>query len=306
MASVRQWMRELEVIVGAGGNGLSIKDLRIQFEYSKSVESEPNNAKIKIYNLHPDNEARIKDEFDEVILNAGYRGSVGMAFRGNIKHVYRYREGPDLIIEIESGDGDKDFRKAVINQTFPAGSTNTDVVDAAVGSFEGVGNTLMGPVFIPEKEYLRGKVVSGSTRSTLDGISQEAGANWSIQDGELHIIGVDDYLPDEVIKINRNTGMLGSPEVNENGVTVRCLFNHLIKVNGQVELDLDSINEKPQGEGADKNGQAGKRRSLPPGTRRKDSKGIFKVLNIKAKGDNRSNDWFTELVCLFMEEVKDG
>lgn len=300
---VRQWKREVGVVVGAGGDGLSIKDLRIKFEVEKTVESSPNSAKIKIYNLHPDNENRIKDEFDEVLLNAGYKDNVGLIFRGNIKHVYRYREASDLIIEIEAADGDKDFRQATINQTFPAGSTNMDVIDASVDSFSGIGNTLKGPVVVAQKEYLRGKVVTGNSRSALDNVSKEAGANWSIQDGELHVIGVDDYLPGEVAVINPKTGMLGSPEVTEKGVKVKCLLNNLLKVNGQIELDMNTINEKSTGKGADKGGQGGRRDSQSPGVHRKDVNGVFKILNLKHKGDNRSSEWMSEMEAIFLEEA---
>lgn len=298
---VRQWIREVEVILGSGGVGLSIKDLRVQFEIEKTVESAPNEAKIKIFNLTPEHEAQIKEEFDDVILNAGYKDNVSMIFRGNIQHVYRYRDKNDTITEIVASDGDKDHRLATINATFAAGSTHLDIVDAAVDSFQGVGNTMKGPISVPAKVYLRGKVVSSNSRAALDNVSKECGVNWSIQDGELHMIGVDEYLPDNTIVINKNTGMLGSPTVTEKGVEVRLLLNPLLKVNCQVELDKSSINEKPQGAGADKNGEGGKRKSQPDGSKREDETGLYKVLNLKHKGDNRSNDWFSTIVCLFME-----
>ena len=88
----------------------------MQFEVAKTIEAAPNIAVIRIFNLHPDNEAKIKNEFDEVLLNAGYEGTMRLVFRGNIKHVYRYREKNDYITEIEAGDGDKDFRSAVMNE----------------------------------------------------------------------------------------------------------------------------------------------------------------------------------------------
>lgn len=298
---VRQWIREVEVILGSGGVGLSIKDLRVQFEVEKTVESAPNEAKIRIFNLTPEHEAQIKEEFDEVILNAGYKDNIGMIFRGNIQHVYRYREKTDTITEIVASDGDKDYRLATINATFAAGSTNLDIVDAAVDSFQGVGNTNKGTIAIPGKVYLRGKVVTSNSRAALDNVSKECGVNWSIQDGELHMIGVDEYLPDNTIVINKDTGMLGSPTVTDKGVEVRCLLNNLLKVNGQVELDKSSINEKPKGKGADKSGEGGKRQSQPEGSKREDATGLYKVMNLKHKGDNRASEWVSTSVCLFME-----
>lgn len=288
----RQWKRQAEVIVGAGGSGLSIKDLRVQFEVIKTADKEPNKANIKIYNLNPDNEARVKEEFDEVLVNAGYLDAVGLIFRGNIMHVYRYKEGPDMVIEIEASDGDKDFRKAIVNRSFAAGSTNTDVLEQCLASFEGVGNTIEGTILMPERSYLRGKVVAGATRKTLDFLAREAGANWSIQDGELTMVGVLETLPDEVQVINKDTGMIGSPEVNEKGVTVRCLLNNKLKVNGQIELDMASINERPTSPMAN---------DPQPGVERKPATGLFKILTIKHTGDNRGTDWISEVGCVLLD-----
>lgn len=297
---VRQWIREVEVILGSGGVGISIKDLRVQFEVEKTVESAPNEAKIRIFNLTPENEEKIKEEFDEVILNAGYKDNIGMIFRGNIQHVYRYREKTDTITEIVASDGDKDYRLATINTTFAAGSTNLDIIDAAIDSFQGVGDTNRGTIAVPAKVYLRGKVVTSNSRAALDNVSKECGINWSIQNGELDMISVDDFLPDVVV-INKNTGMLGSPTVTDKGIEVRCLLNNLLKVNARVELDKSSINEKPAGKGADKKGEGGKRRSQPDGSKREDATGLYKILNLKHKGDNRAPEWVSTSVCLFLE-----
>src|ERR1700740_436875 len=108
--STRQWKRIAQVVIGKGGKGISISDARIQFDVAKTVQPAPNTGIIRIFNLSPDNENKIKTEYDDVLLNAGYEGSVKLIFRGNIKHVYRYRDGNDFITEIEAADGDKDFR----------------------------------------------------------------------------------------------------------------------------------------------------------------------------------------------------
>ena len=298
---VRQWIREVEVIVGSGGLGIAIRDLRIQFVVEKTAESAPNTAKIKIFNLTPENEEKIKEEFDEVMLMAGYKGNRSLIFRGNFKHVSRYRDGVDTITEIEAGDGDKDFRHALLNHTFTAGSTHLDIIDAAIDSFQGVGNTQRGVIGVPAKVYLRGKVVTGNTRVALDNISRESGVNWSIQDAELHMVGVDDYLPNDVAVINKFTGMLGSPTVTEKGVEVRCLLNPLLIVNGRIQLDRSTINEKKSKPIFKKSKEGAEERTDHDGTKREDSTGIYKILKLKHEGDNRAKEWMSTMVCLFME-----
>lgn len=305
--SVRQWKRKVQLVIGKAGNGLLIENLRIQFEVAKTVESAPNVAVIKVYNLNPDNEARIKTEFDEVLLNAGYDGAMRLVFRGNIKHVYRYREKNDYITEIEAGDGDKDFRKAVMNETLAAGTTTAQLVDRAVGTFKGVGGTTKGAVQVTDKPRLRGKVISGNTRDVLHDVARESGANWSIQDGQLVIVSANGVLPGEAILIRADTGMLGAPEINDKGIAVKCLMNPELRVNGAIKLDNNGIKAKRQ-QAQSLATKREKQETNPPLGREKeqlarlDPDGIYKVLRLTHKGDNRGQDWVSEIECIGLDQ----
>lgn len=299
--SVRQWKRKVQVVVGKAGSGLLIENLRVVFEVTKTVESSPNVAVIKIYNLHPANEAKVKNEFDEVILNAGYEGAMQLLFRGNIKHVYRYRDKNDYVTEIEAGDGDKDYRKAVMNETLAAGTTTSQLVDRAVTTFKGTGGTTKGHVQVNERARIRGKVISGNTRDVLSDVAKESGANWSIQDGQLVIVSANAVLPGEAILIRADTGMLGAPEVNDKGVAVKCLLNPLLKVNGAVKLDNNSIKAK-RAKAQALASQREKEEARDKDPVRLDPDGIYKVLKLVHKGDTRGKDWLSELECIGLDQ----
>lgn len=305
--SVRQWKRKVQVVIGKKGTGLLVENLRVHFEVAKTVESAPNVAVIKIYNLHPDNEAKIKNEFDEVLLNAGYEGAMQLVFRGNIKHVYRYREGNDYITEIEAGDGDKDFRKAVMNETLAAGTTTSQLVDRAVGTFKNTGGTTKGTVQVTERARIRGKVISGNTRDVLHDVARETGANWSIQDGQLTIIGANSVLPGEAIVIRADTGMLGAPEINDKGIAVKCLMNPMLKVNGAIQLDNNGIKAKRVKAQALATKREKQETNAPLGREnaelvRLDPDGVYKILKLTHKGDNRGQDWVSEIECIGLDQ----
>lgn len=305
--SVRQWKRKVQVIIGKAGSGLLVENLRVQFEVAKTIESAPNIAIIRIFNLHPDNEAKIKNEFDEVLLNAGYEGAMRLVFRGNIKHVYRYREKNDYITEIEAGDGDKDFRKAVMNETLAAGTTTSQLVDRAVGTFKGVGGTSKGHVQVNDRARLRGKVISGNTRDVLHDVARESGANWSIQDGQLVIVSTNDVLPGEAIVLRADTGMLGAPEINDKGIAVKCLMNPALRVNGAIKLDNNGIKAKRVKAQALATKREKQETNAPLGREneplvRLDPDGIYKVLKLTHKGDNRGQDWVSEIECIGLDQ----
>lgn len=305
--SVRQWKRKVQVVIGKKGTGLLVENLRVHFEVAKTVESAPNVAIIKIYNLHPDNEAKIKNEFDEVLLNAGYEGAMQLVFRGNIKHVYRYREGNDYITEIEAGDGDKDFRKAVMNETLAAGTTTSQLVDRAVGTFKNTGGTTKGTVQVTERARIRGKVISGNTRDVLHDVARETGANWSIQDGQLTIVGANSVLPGEAIVIRADTGMLGAPEINDKGIAVKCLMNPMLKVNGAIQLDNNGIKAKRVKAQSLATKREKQETNAPLGREnaelvRLDPDGVYKILKLTHKGDNRGQDWVSEIECIGLDQ----
>ena len=305
--SVRQWKRKVQVVIGKAGTGLMVENLRIHFEVAKTIESAPNVAIIKIYNLHPDNEAKIKNEFDEVLLNCGYEGAMRLVFRGNIKHVYRYRDKTDYITEIEAGDGDKDFRSAVMNETLAAGTTNAQLVDRAVGSFKGAGGTTKGHVQVNERARIRGKVISGNTRDVINDVARESGANWSIQDGQLVIVNANDVLPGQAIVIRADTGMLGAPEINDKGIAVKCLINPQLRVNGAIQLDNNGIKAKRVKAQALATKREKQETNAPLGREnaqlvRLDPDGIYKVLKLTHKGDNRGQDWVSEIECIGLDQ----
>jgi len=293
--SVRQWKRRAQVIIGKGGSGLLVENLRVAFEVTKTAQSTPNAAVIKIFNLNTGNEERIKNEFDEVLLNAGYEGALRLVFRGNIKHVYRYRQRADIITEIEAGDGDRDFHQAVMNETLAAGTTNAQLADRAVGSFPG--GTIKGAVQLKDRPRLRGKVISRATRDVLHDLARESGANWSIQDGQLVIVKTNDVLPGEAIVINAETGMLGTPEVNDKGIAVKCLMNPQLRVNGAIQIDNNGIKAKRQRAKplGDKKPQQGEPVRLDPD-------GIYKILKLAHKGDTRGQDWVSEIECIGLDQ----
>ncbi len=292
--SIRQFKRQAQVIVGKAGQGISISDARIQFDISKTVLSAPNTAVIRIFNLNQNNEQRIKNEFDDVLVNAGYEGGTLLIFRGNIKHVYRYRDGNDFITEIEAADGDKDFRSSVMNMTLAAGTTTEHLIDAAVSSFT---ETTRGAIQTPSRSYLRGKVVSGNTRDILDDHAGQINANWSIQDGQLTLISSNAVAPGTAVLITSDTGMLSAPEINDKGIAFKCLLNPQLRPNGAAKLDNNSIKAKRIR--AQALGKAIEAEKAPV---RLDPDGIYKMIKVTHKGDTRGQDWISEVVCIGLDQ----
>lgn len=276
----RQYKRVAEVLVGAGGSGVLIRDLRVTFEVVKTSDATPNSANIKVYNLSPANQVKIKKEFTDVLLSVGYQDNVRLVFRGNIRHAYTYREGNDIITEIDAGDGDRDFREATMNETLAAGTTDKQLVERAAGSM--TAGTKLGYSDAEEKARTRGKVLTGNTRHILTKIAAGADASWSIQDGVLQMVRVGGVLPGEAIVLNNETGLLTAPKLTADGVETNSLLNPELKINGKLKISNRDVDQRLPGGSSDKD-------SKPPPTLAAD--GFYKIIKVQHTGDTHGKDW---------------
>lgn len=301
-SSVRQYKREVQIVVGKNGQGISItasgaSPRRVTFEIVKDHQANPNQATIKVYNLNDADQHKVRYEYDEIMVNAGYEGAAGMIFRGNIKHVYRYREGNDWIVQIDAGDGDFDFRNAVINESFAAGVSDATLIDRICGTFS---TTKKGAVQgVASSGRVRGKVVSGNSRTVLNDLALQNDCNWSIQDGQLQIIPAKGYLDSEVVVVNATTGMLGVPEQDDKGVKINILMNPLLRINGRVKLDNDNIKRKQIDPMLEKEREedAQKTPSML------DPEGIYKIYKITHKGDTRGQEWVSKIETVSLDSA---
>lgn len=296
-----QWLRRAQVVVGKNGQGLSIDQLKITFEITKTIQHTPNSAIIKIYNLSPSHSNLIHDEYKDIILNAGYANNLRIIFSGNITHVFRYRDKTDWITEIEAADGDYDYRNSTLNESLAAGTNRSHIIARAAASFKG--GTTLGYVGIDEYTNMRGVVLSGDTRKVLHNLARDAGANWSIQDGQLTIVKTQGTLPNTAIVVNSDSGMLGAPEINDKGIAVKTLLNPQMAVNGVVHLDNNDIRVKERRISitAGKADKIAKKTQSPV---KLDPDGLYKIIRLRHSGDNygRGSDWITECACIGLSQ----
>ena len=289
-----QWMRQVNLYVGDNNSGVLINKLKVDFEVRKSIQPQPNTALIKIYNLSQTNVTLVQTEFTKVTLDAGYQNNVRTVFSGNIKHVFQYKEKTDYVTEIEAADGDEDYRNSYLNLSLSAGTSRSHVITQAVGSF---GTTKQGFSDIDDYTHIRGVVLTGNTRTILDKLAKDAGANWSIQDGQLTIVKTTGVLPNTAIVVNSDTGMLDAPEVNDKGIGVKCLMNPQIACNGAIQLNNKDIRIRERkvsilsSASSKKSAANNSPASFSPD-------GVYKVIQLIHRGTNRGNEWVTEMRCL--------
>ena len=131
------WLRYLNISI-QGGQTLTFNadGLRIRFNIKQHSESTPSIADIMITNqatAEAKQLVQVSAEYKEVTIDAGYPDNHGIIFGGNIVRAIYGRENPtDTLTTIHCQDGGQAHQYAMVNKTFPPGSTPKDHVNAAI------------------------------------------------------------------------------------------------------------------------------------------------------------------------------
>jgi baseplate hub protein gp41 len=284
-------------VANAKGQGLDLSAMKIKFEVKAFDEQSPNNASIRVYNLDPTTVKKIQGEFDTVILQAGYQqGLFGTIFKGTIKQYRTGRENAtDTYLDILAADNDIGYNFGVVNQTLAAGSTPADVVKASAAA---MGVTVGYTPKLNGTEYIRGKVLFGLGRAHANAVAKTAGSTWSVQNGVLQMIPLTGYLPTEAVVLNSGSGMIGIPEITDNGLHVRCLINPKLAVGGLIKVNNADINKLTQQNAKD---PLAFNQYAIQHLANISTDGLYRVYVIEYTGDTRGDEWFADLICLAVQ-----
>lgn len=285
--------RIAKVIIGVSESDALVFDekFRITFDVKKDSTSLPNNATISIFNLSEENREKIKNVANEnsklqskgqpmlpLLLYAGYSKNIGyeFMFSGDITAVVDKYTGTDIETQISTGDGAIPLRNTFINLSFAAGVSMTTIVEQI--SMELKMNISNASDYLTSNiDFANGFSFTGKAKDCMDRIIRSAGLTWHIEKNKIVIIPDNKPTNDEVVFLDKTSGLIGSPEkIIESGTNV---------VNPG---DYDGWNIKSL-----------LRPIINPGNRIKiDSrlaKTTMKVQTIEHKGDTWSGDWVSNI-----------
>ncbi|QZX98208.1 hypothetical protein K6R05_22005 (plasmid) [Pantoea alfalfae] len=271
MTAIKQYGRQYILTIGNSKESIQINNLRVAFSITHTHDKTPNRATIRVWNLNPSHRHQVTGgEFKQVALAVGYGTleNCRVLYAGQITKPAVIREGLDFILELTCDDGATAYRDAFVNVTLAAGSTHEDVIAHCAGEMTGI---TPGNIGLPaDVKFTRAKVCYGPARHVMTQVADHHGADWMIQNGELHVLHPDYCLPGEGALLNESSGMLGSPKPTDRGLEVSCLLRPEITVGSLVRIE--SIV-------ADYNGD-------------------YKVVAVKSDGDTHASRWESRLTLV--------
>jgi hypothetical protein len=265
---MKQFGRRYQLVIGNQSDGFMFDNLRVAFDVTKSLDKNPNPAKIRVWNLTKAHRgAVLSGQYKTLALSVGYE-AIRLIYAGDIVKRNVIRDGMDFVLDMECGDGSKAFTSARVNMTLPAGTTDAEAAIALAGTMP---DTTRGTMAVTRTAgSARPRVYCGNSRNALSNLARANNADWSVQDGAVVMLPSNAALAGVGPLISQETGMVGMPLQTDNGLEVKCLCNPAITVGGVVRV----VSIEPH------------------------YNGDYKVVSVQHTGDYLQGDWLSTMTCI--------
>lgn len=261
--------------------GKSIKDLRIVFNVTSSILSDPNKADIRIYNLTEQSRHVLLSRSatsDPITLDAGYEAISGLVFSGKTTEKLSQKEGVNWVSRIVAEDGSVEQKKKTTLSFRPGVDYGTILEQGLLGTDLAKDGLLAklrrGDLNGAMGQLSKGFSFSGTVEDLFDKLTKTTEAQWSIQSGEIQAL-LDRETTRVTTSLSSSTGLVDRPTRSLKKESPGRLF-----IKGRA-LMLPSI-------------RPGSRLELDT----PDLAGDYKVLSTKATGDTHGTDWFVDFEAI--------
>ena len=321
-SGVRQWLRKISLIAEDAQQGsIDLSNLRVRFTTTHMTNTMPATLQARIFNLSRETAKKLinmktvptgqpvgrgegtggDQAAAKITLQAGYEGNFGIIFRGDLIQSKAGRESPtDTFVDLFCGDGDWAHVWGKINRTLAAGYTPNDINGVFKDTLSQFGQTVGDlPSEVPQQAAPRGKVMYGMARDYQRDLGRTYKLTAFPRYGALEWLEQSAYRPGDIVEVNANTGMIGTPQQTQYGVSVQMLLNPSVGPGSLLRIANRDIARSQavatiSREGTFGNTQITKSLNTPE----EDSDGAYKVLGVDHDGDTRGNEWYTRAECV--------
>ena len=212
----------MRVEINVDDDVIIVDKLFIKFDVSAKSNDESAGGVITVRNISQNSRQRIEQSGKKVRLFAGYN-DLFQIFEGSIKRIEHKFEEPEIDTLIHVGVvRDK---SASWLDSFPGETKLIDIVQKALAVYDlPVGDISAIPIEAIENDYS----TSGPVEQALNKLLKPRGLRHYEENGHMHVAAISNRQGQEIliaklpetlypVEINRDTGMIGTPEAEENG-----------------------------------------------------------------------------------------
>lgn len=259
---------------GGAGNTKIIKGLATRVSVEKPGFPDKPKCTVEIVNL-PLNDMEqlttlafkpLQYQRNSISVYAGEQGQqLSLVFRGEITSAFGdFNAAPDPVFKIEAMTG---FFGALTPKAPTATPGSVAVADIVAQNAKDMGYTFRNEGFTGQ---IKNAVLNGSPMEQAQQAAKQAGAELIVDDGALVLLKPGMARSGNAVLLNKDSGLIGYPTFNNNGISLKCLYNPAIVYGGIVRVQ--SIVPKASGDWR-----------------------VTKVTHKLAAYDTGGGDWFTEI-----------
>lgn len=232
--------RVIRVTIEVDGQTRTYTDLGIRARGSKSAGVVRNEAEVTLFNLNRDTRNSILTDTSpfnrsrkrrRLIVEAGReRDGVFRIFEGEVLSASP-SQPPDIALTIKAQTGGFQAGQIIAR----SGSAIEPLSSIARRVAEDLGVAL---TFEATDKQVANYAFTGAALRQVDALAA-CGVNAYLDDETLVVKNRNEPLRNSVRVLNKDSGMVGIPEVTERGVKVTCLLDRHLILGGVVELDSE-------------------------------------------------------------------
>lgn len=273
------------------GDGWRIDNLQLRFEVSKGTNEKEtkNSASVEIYNLAPEHIKTLETPYLIADLSVGYHGIDGSVdnlqrmFVGEVVRVTTRKSGPDVVTQLELGEGYLELNHTVLSKLVSPGKTVKDVFEEIRTSIPNLSRGVYAGVNINNR-IISGYPLMGEPRRLLDKLAASYRVDYRIDDAVLYVNDSDGAInnaDDTALLVSQESGLIDIPYVVQSGKK-RSKDDPEAKNSVQWKMLLNP--------------------DITPGEIIKleylDFTGWYKVDSVRHSGDFMGGTWHTEVKCV--------
>lgn len=267
---------------------------KITFSVNKNASSDYlsfNTANISIFNMNSKTRALIASKGLKVRLSAGYEDLNGVIFEGVVNNIVVTKEGTDIITTLYCASD-----LSALSNDASETLNNVNVSDYLTNLCKKNGISIN---IKKINKQLTEYTVDGSVSQTIARICSIFGLSYSIDNGTINIVDKnitsDEINNNDIIPVSPTTGLLGNPNITEEGCNIKTLLDCRYHVNGYYKLEapfasynLNNLELRPE---AVIGGELNALAFIDTQT----YNGIYMILSMQFNGDTRGNAWYSSI-----------
>lgn len=224
--------------------------LTMEFDSTRNLFGTANHFSVRVYNMAKAKRDVVRrdkyissqgnNDLRSLILKAGYGNVMPTVIKGNVFQCWTVREGTNYITEFQGFDAGFAFANSTTQGNFTAGNNSSQAIvnnlanSLTVDSNGQPSGITVGAIgSLPTTPPARGTSLSGNT---CDLLTQLTGGAFTIDNGAVHVLSDSECLDGTVLEINPQSGLLGTPLLEQAVVHIEIIFDPRIRMLQLVKL----------------------------------------------------------------------